>query len=112
MDLYHIYIYLATCGDPTPVNGEVSANNLPIIIGYYYVGTTVSFTCDSGYDLFGGNSSSCHVNGSWNPVPPVCNQGNQSYKCRLLNMRVSYFLSVIKLILFNCRQSIQSAYHH
>ena len=66
------YIYLATCGDPRPVNGSVNATKSPIVIGYYSVGTNVAFSCDPGYELEGSISSTCDDSGSWNPPPPTC----------------------------------------
>ena len=74
-------IFIEYCEDPTPVNGSVKATKSPITTKYYYVSTTVSFTCDSGYKLNGGVSSTCQANGLWNPSPPTCSkQGNEAIK--------------------------------
>ena len=69
----------ASCGDPTPANGQSNVTKSPITSGYYSVGTIASFLCDSGYELDGSVSSTCHTSGSWNPSPPTCTQGNQTF---------------------------------
>ena len=74
----HNCIFPEYCENPTPVNGSVNAAKSPITSGYYYVGTDVSFSCDSGYNLIGSVSSTCQTNGSWNPSPPKCKQGNET----------------------------------
>ena len=48
--------------------------------GSYDVGTNISFTCSSEYNLIGSSFSSCQTNGSWNPPPPTCRQGNEINK--------------------------------
>ena len=58
------------------MNGSVNATKLPIVIGYYSVGTSVTFSCDSGFSLIGSSSSTCDAKGSWNPSPPTCRPGN------------------------------------
>ena len=70
-----MYVLLGYCEDPTVVNGQFNITESPIVIGYYYVGTNVSFSCDSEYNLIGSSSSSCDTDGSWNPAPPTCQQG-------------------------------------
>ena len=93
-------IFIEYCEDPTPGNGSVKATKSPITTKYYYVSTTVSFTCDSGYKLNGGVSSTCQTNGLWNPSPPTCKQGNEPIKnyTSLLYTIIYYILSVLKCI--------------
>ena len=64
--------FSVTCGDPTPLNGSVNET------GNYRVGTNVTFSCDSGYILDGNISSTCHADRSWNPLPPICREGNET----------------------------------
>ena len=59
----------ATCGDPTPVNGQLHPS---LADGIYPENTTVSFTCDDGLTLSGNSSSTCDAQGTWNPQPPTC----------------------------------------
>ena len=64
--------FLATCTDPTPQNGQVIPNNN----GVFHEENTVSFTCNYGYKLIGGDSSTCQADGNWHPEPPTCPQSN------------------------------------
>ena len=61
-----------TCEDPTPANGQVSPRGLTT--GRYTVGTTVTFTCNSGYRVNGADSATCQEDGSRSVVPPTCTQ--------------------------------------
>ena len=76
MTKMYISICLATCGDPTLLNGSVNATKSPIITGYYSVGTNLTFSCHSGFTLDGNISNTCDTNGSWTPSPPTCRLGN------------------------------------
>ena len=74
----YFFIYLATCEDPTPVNGQINAIESPVTTRFYSVGTNVSFSCDSEYELFGSSASSCNGSGFWNPPAPTCRQGDET----------------------------------
>ena len=53
----------------------------------YIVGSTVSFTCDSGYNLSGADSLTCKDDASWDGTPPACVPGikiNHFYHCYVL----------------------------
>ena len=92
--------FSATCRDPMLVNGSFNITESPILMGYYSVGTNVTFSCDSGFILDGSNSSTCHKNGSWNPSPPTCRQGNCTVSMLFpfcMNLLNNIFLSVMKL---------------
>ncbi|XP_019618629.1 PREDICTED: sushi, von Willebrand factor type A, EGF and pentraxin domain-containing protein 1-like [Branchiostoma belcheri] len=47
-----------------PTNGQVSGGNL--------YGDTVTFTCDTGYELLGSATITCLANETWSHSPPVC----------------------------------------
>ena len=63
--------FLVTCADPTPRNGQVSPAGLTN--RRHRINSTVSFSCDTGFHLFGDHSeSTCQTTGSWDPHPPTC----------------------------------------
>ncbi|GIY09525.1 clotting factor C [Caerostris darwini] len=62
---------LAICEDPGPIkNGNAS----PIgkIDDVYYVGSSISYSCQSLHYLKGSESISCTSNGSWSDQKPTC----------------------------------------
>ena len=68
---------LVLCPDLAIVNGQVNATTPPVALGYYSIGTSVSFACvNSAFKMDGSNFSTCDIDGSWNSPPPVCRQGN------------------------------------
>ena len=69
---------LVLCGAEalTIINGHVNATTLVLAFGYYSAGTSVSFTCDPGYQLDGFSLISCLTNGTWDALTPTCTQGN------------------------------------
>ena len=73
------------------MNGEVNPSQSD---GVYPEGLTVSFTCDEGYNLDGSESSTC-AQGSWNPEPPVCTEGNL-----IIDFYCQVIISAITNILF------------
>lgn len=50
----------------TPVNGRIV--NDPS----YEVASTITFSCNSGYDLVGQSTLTCRTDGQWNLRPPTC----------------------------------------
>lgn len=41
----------------------------------YLAGSTVHFHCDSGYNLFGAEASTCQADGTWSRPSPMCQPG-------------------------------------
>ena len=68
------YFYAVFCNGFSLSNGQVTYN-LVSMNGQYPVGTTASFTCDSGYNVVGSNSITCQPSGTWNQQAPNCEQG-------------------------------------
>ena len=50
----------------SPANGQVSVPNLPV------EGVTASFSCDTGYELIGADTSMCLSSGQWSAQDPTC----------------------------------------
>ena len=50
----------------SPANGQVSVPNLPV------EGVTASFSCDTGYELIGADTSMCLSSGQWSAQTPTC----------------------------------------
>ena len=38
-------------------------------------GDTCSFTCNTGYELFGSDTRTCHGNGNWSGSEIMCRKG-------------------------------------
>ncbi|XP_014203613.1 sushi, von Willebrand factor type A, EGF and pentraxin domain-containing protein 1 [Copidosoma floridanum] len=56
------------CGHPAvPMNARVSLSDESL-----KVGTTATYSCDVGYELFGGNAMSCGNKGKWQGELPFC----------------------------------------
>ena len=57
---------LVECGDPgIPVNGYTMGND-------FTYGSTVTFSCDIGYELQGNKTALCQADGQWNATIPTC----------------------------------------
>ena len=57
---------IVECGDPgIPVNGHSTGNN-------FTYGSTVTFTCDIGYELQGNKTALCQADGQWSSNIPLC----------------------------------------
>ena len=74
------YDIVVTCPSINLQNGRANANKSPIN-GQYYYGTTISFTCNSGYNLDTsapgcGTSTTCLATGIWSHSPATCKLGN------------------------------------
>ena len=55
----------------TPSNGEITSCSSGRV-GVGYEGDTCSFTCNTGYELFGSNNRTCQSDGSWSGSPVSC----------------------------------------
>ena len=77
-----------TCPEPTPSNGQIQ----PSGSGPYPINTTISFSCNRGYNLDGSDSSTCNIYGIWDPPVPKCKQGNEKYRLGIF-LFISIYLS-------------------
>ena len=70
---------------PNPTNGQVSNNGTTF-------GETVTYSCNTGYDLVGDNTRTCQATGNWSGSAPTC-------ECMLLlsNMPIKYVHNVFLL---------------
>ena len=76
MEKSTIVYLLVLCEALTIINGHVNATTSLLAFGYYSAGTSVSFTCDPGYQLDGSSSISCLTNVTWDAPTSTCTQGN------------------------------------
>ena len=85
--------FLTVC--PTPPEGTYSSVSVtsedPEVpaIETYWPGTTIKYTCDTGYELKQGSSSTavCDSEGSWDvTLPPICHPGINSFYKFMLHM--------------------------
>ena len=62
------------CGNPgTPQNAQQTIVFNPRRTGdAFTVGTTVTYTCASGYEIRGSSTLVCMANGEWNATVPMC----------------------------------------
>ena len=61
-------VLLVSCPSlDNPSNGTVSCS-----LGDDGVPSTCSFTCDTGYELTGSDTRTCHSDGSWNGSIAMC----------------------------------------
>ena len=67
-----------SCNDPTPAFGNSSPS--PPSYGRYSVGSNVSFSCQSGFQIAGNSFSICQMNYTWSPKPPICYSSNENLK--------------------------------
>ena len=73
-----LYMHIRTVACPTlidPNNGVMTCSLGDDGIPSYE--DTCSFTCNTGYKLFGGNSWTCQSDGSWNGYKIICRRGDQ-----------------------------------
>ena len=69
------YFHVVLCDGLSLSNGRVSYNQ-ESVNGEYPVGTTASYTCNSGYNLKGPNPRTCQSSGTWTQGSPYCEQSN------------------------------------
>ncbi|XP_066265899.1 CUB and sushi domain-containing protein 3-like [Branchiostoma lanceolatum] len=78
-----------------PINGNKT--------GYNYIGHTVNFTCDPGYDLIGAANTTCLLNRTWTHLAPVCT----AIECPTLpapdNGGMSGSYSFLDILAFTCQ---------
>ena len=61
------YVVVTNCGPLTdPDNGQVDTSS-----GTTF-GSTVTYTCDTGYNLSGSQSRTCGEDGNWTSSEPIC----------------------------------------
>ncbi|XP_034311593.2 uncharacterized protein [Magallana gigas] len=65
----------ATISYDCPVLDKLS-DSIHISSGRLEFGTSVTFTCDTGYLLEGARTLICDINGTWSDPPPVCKKIN------------------------------------
>ena len=64
---YMFYGPAVDCGPPpTLTNGQVDSSS-----GTTF-GSTVTYTCDTGYTLNASSLLTCRCDGNWFPVAPTC----------------------------------------
>ena len=57
-----------TCDDPQPIaRGEFTPN-----VGPYIFNSSITYTCEEGYDIIGEQSAYCQSNGTWSTKTPTC----------------------------------------
>ena len=93
-----------------PTNGQVSGETTTF-------NSTLTFTCDAGYDLTGDATVTCNATGSWDYAAPTCDikgECNQSLeksrahgpafikRLRLKSCSISKFPLLFFLIQFHC----------
>ena len=70
IDLYDVFLLLATavdCGNLTDLaNGSVNHT-----LGTTF-GQTVTYSCDTGYNLVGDSTRTCQAAGNWSGSAPTC----------------------------------------
>lgn len=69
LNIYYFYFFSEIkCGiPPVPVNARVKVSNEKLVAG-----TTATYTCDDGYELFGSSLIQCAPGGMWNGDLPFC----------------------------------------
>ena len=77
ISIYENILLAVNCPPLNLANGEVMYNSTPVSNDRLIVGTSASFTCQSGYSLSGSSSIICTNSGNWNEPLPTCKQGNQ-----------------------------------
>ena len=70
---------------------------LTLVVGYTNIaleGDSINFSCSSGLELTGPNSSTCMGNGEWEPDPRevACEGGNESLTSKINNSQLHQIL--------------------
>ena len=75
MSILNLIISVISCGVPDlPL---VNSSGLSVIYSTLTYGSTVTYSCNVGYNLVGSINRKCTASGSWSGSPPHC-QGQQS----------------------------------
>ena len=75
MTLLKLIISVISCGVPDlPL---VNSSGLSVIYSTLTYSSTVTYSCNVGYNLVGSPNRTCTASGSWSGIPPQC-QGQQS----------------------------------
>ena len=61
--IYNVAVQCNALSDPD--NGAVNTTGTK-------VGDSATYSCDSGYELRGNTTVTCHLNGDWSESPPIC----------------------------------------
>lgn len=69
--------FVVTCAKVEIINGNMYPNKNIIDNIKYPYGTTISFTCNSGYTLSENRAITCLSSGMWDGSTPVCNQSKE-----------------------------------
>ena len=72
MTLLKLIISVISCRVPL-----VNSSGLTVIYSTLTYGSTVTYSCNVGYNLVGSPNRTCTETGSWSGNPPQC-QGQQS----------------------------------
>ena len=65
-----LLIVVINCG--VPGLPAVNSYGLKLIYSNMTYGSTVIYSCISGYNLVGNQNQTCTVNGNWSDNPPQC----------------------------------------
>ena len=66
MKKYSLICYVVDCGAlPNPLNGMVIFTITTVL-------STASYSCDTGYTLFGNSTRTCQTDGTWSGSSPTC----------------------------------------
>ena len=59
------------CPKPTiPQHGRIFGNN-------FFIGSTVEFFCNSGFNLYGSRKRTCQEDKTWNGSVAICDDGSK-----------------------------------
>ena len=75
MTILNLIIPVISCG--VPDLSLVNSSGLTAIYSTLTYGSTVTYSCNMGYNLVGSPSQTCTASGSWSGTPPQC-QGQQT----------------------------------
>ena len=71
-----------------PKNGKRTGNE-------FGIGSTVSFSCNQGYELIGNSSLTCQSDGQWSGIVPIC-EGLERFR---LCVNLFHLLLLLLLVL-------------
>ena len=82
MSILNLIILVISCG--VPELQLLNANGLTLNYSTLTYGSTVTYSCNVGYNLVGSLSQTCNASGTWSGNPPQCQGHNQinNYNCK------------------------------